>query len=55
MAVQAQFVLTAMTIYFSMAVELLEWAIKVIDKIRRCFLWRGILDAKRRSLYYCLG
>ena len=46
MAVQAQFVLTAMTIYFSMAVELLEWAIKVIDKIRRCFLWRGRLDAK---------
>jgi hypothetical protein len=31
--VQVQFVLTAMLVYLSLAIELLSWAIKAIDKI----------------------
>ncbi|WVZ97773.1 hypothetical protein U9M48_043286 [Paspalum notatum var. saurae] len=45
-AIQFQFVLTPMTIYFSMAMDLPQWAIKSIDKIRRGFLWRERKDAK---------
>ncbi|WVZ58922.1 hypothetical protein U9M48_009140 [Paspalum notatum var. saurae] len=44
--IQVQFVLTAMTVSFSMAVEIPWWAIKAIDKIRRGFLWRGRKDVK---------
>jgi hypothetical protein len=45
-AVQLQYVLKAMLVYFSMAIEIPAWAIKKIEKIRRGFLWRGRKDAK---------
>lgn len=41
-----QFVLTGMIIYLAVAVELLAWALKAIDKIRKGFLWRGRKDVK---------
>jgi hypothetical protein len=44
--VLVQFVLTSMLIYLSMAMDLPPWAIKVIDKIRRGFLWKGRRDVK---------
>jgi hypothetical protein len=42
---QVQFVLTRMLIYLFMAAGFPAWAIKVIDRIRRGFLWRGRKDA----------
>jgi len=44
--VLVQFVITGMLIYLAMAIDLPPWAIKVVDKIRRGFLWRGRKDAK---------
>lgn len=44
--VVVQFVLTSMPTYLAMAVDLLPWAIKAVDKIRRGFLWCGSKDSK---------
>jgi len=44
--VLVQFVLTGMLTYLAMAIDLPPWAIKVVDKIRHGFLWRGRKDAK---------
>lgn len=44
--VQVQFVLTAMLIYPAMAIDFPSWAIKVVDKIRRGFVWKGHTEAK---------
>jgi hypothetical protein len=32
-------VLTLIMVYLAMAMEILSWAIKVIDRIERSFLW----------------
>jgi len=44
--VQVQFVLTTMLVHLVMAVEFPPRAIKVVDKFRRGFLWRGRREAK---------
>jgi hypothetical protein len=44
--VHVQFVMTRVLIYLAMAVELPSGALKAIDKIRKCFLWRGRKDAR---------
>ena len=41
-----QSVLTSMTIYLLMALNLPPWALKAIDKCRRGFLWKGRKDVK---------
>ena len=41
-----QSVLTSMTIYLLMALNLPPWALKAIDKCRRGFLWKGRKDVR---------
>jgi hypothetical protein len=41
-----QFVMTGMTIYLAMAVDIQAWGLKAVDKIRRGFNWRGHKDVK---------
>jgi hypothetical protein len=43
--VHVQFVLTAMLIYLTMAIDLPQRANKAIDKIQRSYLWRGHKEA----------
>jgi hypothetical protein len=45
-AIQVQFVLTATIIYQAMALDIPNWAHKVIHKIRRSYMWRGRKYAK---------
>jgi hypothetical protein len=35
-----------MLIYLAMAMDLPQWALKGIDKVRRGFLWKGRRDVK---------
>jgi hypothetical protein len=41
-----------MMIYLAMAVDLPAWALKAIDKIRKCFLWRGRKEAKGGTVWW---
>lgn len=41
-----QHVLTGMSIYAVMAIDIPQWAIDAIDKIRKGFLWGGRKEAK---------
>ncbi|GJM91710.1 hypothetical protein PR202_ga08114 [Eleusine coracana subsp. coracana] len=38
--------MTAMLIYLVMAMDLPQWAIKAVEKIRREYFWRGRKEAK---------
>jgi hypothetical protein len=53
--VQVQFVLIGTIIYLAMVVELPDWALKAIDKIRKGFLWRGRKDVKGGTVWWLGG
>ena len=44
--IHVQHVLTGMTVYLAMAIDIPQWALDAIDKIRKGFLWRGTKEAK---------
>ena len=44
--IQVQHVLTGMTVYLAMAIDIPQWALDAIDKIRKGFLWRGRKEAR---------
>jgi hypothetical protein len=44
--VQVQHVLTSMTVYLAMAVDIPQWGLDAIDRIRKGLLWRGRKEAK---------
>jgi hypothetical protein len=52
--VQVQIVLTGMLIYLAMAIDLPQWALRAIDRIRKGFLWRGTKDVGGGGRH-CLG
>jgi hypothetical protein len=41
-----QHVLTGTTVYLAMAIHIPQWTLDAIDKIRKCFLWRGRKEPK---------
>jgi hypothetical protein len=47
-----QHVLTGMTVYLAMAIDIPRWALDAIDKIRKGFLWRGRKDAKGGTVWW---
>lgn len=48
-AVMVRFVLTALPIYMLVAMKVPKWFIRLIDKIRRYFLWKGRSDVNGGS------
>lgn len=48
-AVWVRFVLSALPIHVLIAINVLKWFIKAIDKHRRSFLWRGRQQANGGS------
>lgn len=40
-AVWVKFVLSALPMHVSIAINVPKWFIKAVDKIRRAFLWKG--------------
>jgi hypothetical protein len=44
--IQMQHVLTGMTVYLAMAIDIPQWTLDAIDKIRKGFLWRGRKEAR---------
>jgi high-affinity nickel permease len=46
-----QHVLTSMSIYMAMAVDIPHWALEAIDKIRKRFLWKGRKEVKGGTVW----
>jgi hypothetical protein len=47
-----QHVLTGMTVYLAMAIDIPHWAVDAIDKIRKGFLWRGRKKLKGDTVWW---
>jgi hypothetical protein len=47
-----QHVLTGMTVYLAMAIDIPHWALDAIDKIRKGFLWRGRKEARGGTVWW---
>jgi hypothetical protein len=44
--IMVQHVLTIMIVYLAMAIDFPPWALEVVDKIKKGFLWKGRKDVK---------